>query len=87
MGGEDFACYLQHVPGTFTFFGTNGNEDWHHPAFTVDEAALIKSSYFLYESAKRLLNENIGRDKNEEKFIISSDSNSFIGVRSLRKEW
>ena len=59
MGGEDFACYLQQVPGTFAFFGTNGNEDWHHPAFTIDESALIKATYFLYESAKRLLNENI----------------------------
>ena len=59
MGGEDFACYLENVPGTFAFFGTNGNEDWHHPAFTVDESALVKASYFLYESAKRLLNENI----------------------------
>lgn len=59
MGGEDFSSYLQQVPGTFAFFGTNGNEDWHHPAFTVDEAALIKAAYFLSESAKRLLNENI----------------------------
>lgn len=59
MGGEDFACYLEYVPGTFAFFGTNGNEDWHHPAFTVDEGSLIKAAYFLYESAKRLLNENI----------------------------
>ena len=59
MGGEDFACYLQQVPGTFAFFGTNGLEDWHHPAFTVDESALIKAANFLHASTKRLLNENL----------------------------
>jgi amidohydrolase len=55
MGGEDFAYYLQHIPGTFAFFGTNGNEDWHHPAFTVDEKSIIKAAHFLFESAKDLL--------------------------------
>lgn len=55
MGGEDFAYYLQHIPGTFAFFGTNGNEDWHHPAFTVDENSIIKAAHFLFGSAKDLL--------------------------------
>jgi metal-dependent amidase/aminoacylase/carboxypeptidase family protein len=58
MGGEDFAYYLQHIPGTFAFFGTNGNEDWHHPAFTVDEKAIIKAAYFLSGSAKDLLSNH-----------------------------
>ncbi|MEM1505468.1 amidohydrolase [Domibacillus sp. 8LH] len=53
--GEDFAYYLQHTPGVFAFFGTNGDEDWHHPSFTVDETALIEAAYFLYHSAKELL--------------------------------
>lgn len=56
MAGEDFSSYLQLVPGTFAFFGTSGTEDWHHPAFTVDEKALIKAAYFLSESARNLLN-------------------------------
>jgi amidohydrolase len=55
--GEDFAYYLQKIPGTFAFFGTNGNEDWHHPSFTLDETAIIKAAYFLYESAKELLEQ------------------------------
>ncbi|PKG23303.1 amidohydrolase [Niallia nealsonii] len=55
--GEDFSYYLQKTPGTFAFFGTNGEEDWHHPSFTVDESALIKAAYFLYESAKELLEQ------------------------------
>lgn len=53
--GEDYAYYLQHTPGVFAFFGTNGQEDWHHPSFTVDETALIEAAYFLYHSAKELL--------------------------------
>ncbi|MBM7652369.1 amidohydrolase [Neobacillus cucumis] len=53
--GEDFSYYLLHIPGTFAFFGTNGKEDWHHPAFTVDESALLKAAYFLYASARKLL--------------------------------
>lgn len=56
MAGEDFSSYLQHVPGGFVFFGTNGQEDWHHPKFTVDEAALLPAATFLFESAKALLN-------------------------------
>lgn len=58
MGGEDFAYYLQHIPGAFAFFGTNGNEEWHHPAFTLDESAIIKAAYFLYESAREFLDGN-----------------------------
>jgi amidohydrolase len=57
MGGEDFASYQQQIPGAFAFFGTNGDEEWHDPAFTIDESALIKASYFLYESALSLLNK------------------------------
>jgi amidohydrolase len=45
MGGEDFAYYLNEIPGTFFFVGA-GNE-WrgitaphHHPEFDIDEAAL-----------------------------------------------
>ncbi|MEX2542245.1 MAG: M20 family metallopeptidase [Trueperaceae bacterium] len=45
MGGEDFAYYLQKVPGSFFFVG-GGNEDLgmnyphHHPRFNVDERAM-----------------------------------------------
>lgn len=53
--GEDFAYYLQNIPGSFAFFGTSGNEDWHHPSFTVDERAILKAAYYLYESTIALL--------------------------------
>lgn len=56
MAGEDFSYYLNDIPGAFAFFGTNGNEEWHHPAFTLDESAIIKAAYFLYNSSRELLN-------------------------------
>jgi amidohydrolase len=46
MGGEDFAYYLQHVPGTFFFTGAQ-NPKWeetyphHHPKFDIDERAML----------------------------------------------
>jgi amidohydrolase len=58
MAGEDFSYYLTNVPGTFAFFGTNGNEEWHHPAFTLDEAAIIKAAYFLSDTSRELLDRH-----------------------------
>ncbi|MDG4658450.1 M20 peptidase aminoacylase family protein [Ectobacillus antri] len=47
MAGEDFAFYQKDIPGSFVFMGTSGTEEWHHPAFTVDERALpISAQYF-----------------------------------------
>jgi amidohydrolase len=42
MGGEDFAYYLQKVPGAFIFLGAGDGREFphHHPAFDIDEAAL-----------------------------------------------
>jgi amidohydrolase len=42
MGGEDFAYYLQKVPGAFFFLGIGDGRPYphHHPAFDIDERAL-----------------------------------------------
>jgi amidohydrolase len=45
MGGEDFAFYLEHVPGAMIRLGTGipGNEtpmDIHQSGFDVDERAI-----------------------------------------------
>ncbi len=45
LGGEDFAYYLQHVPGAMFRLGVGNkkigaDKPWHHPAFIVDEAAI-----------------------------------------------
>ncbi|QJD87682.1 amidohydrolase [Cohnella herbarum] len=45
--GEDFSFYLQQTPGIFFFLGTSGPEEWHHPAFDIDERALpVGASFF-----------------------------------------
>lgn len=66
MAGEDFAHYLEWVPGAFVFFGTGGTEDWHHPSFTLDENAILKAAEFLSESAVALLQENFKKQQAEE---------------------
>ncbi|MCK4404259.1 MAG: amidohydrolase [candidate division Zixibacteria bacterium] len=45
MGAEDFAYYLQKIPGSFLRLGIrnpkkNAVYPWHHPKFTVDEDAI-----------------------------------------------
>ncbi|WP_341278906.1 amidohydrolase [Paenibacillus sp. FSL H8-0537] len=45
--GEDFAFYQKQVPGLFFFMGTAGPQEWHHPAFDIDEQALpLTAAYF-----------------------------------------
>jgi amidohydrolase len=45
MGGEDFACYLEKVPGAMFRLGVGNkkigaDKPWHHPAFIIDEKAI-----------------------------------------------
>ncbi|MDQ0205881.1 M20 family metallopeptidase [Alkalicoccobacillus murimartini] len=56
MGGEDFAYYLQEVPGTFFFTGSGNPEigaDYphHHPKFTFDEQAMLLAGKLLVQAA------------------------------------
>ncbi|MBE9913314.1 amidohydrolase [Paenibacillus donghaensis] len=55
--GEDFAVYQRHVPGLFVFMGTAGTQEWHHPSFTLDEAAIPVSIRFFTELAELALAE------------------------------
>ncbi len=43
MGGEDFAYYLEKVPGTFFFTGAKPADPYphHHPKFDFDESAML----------------------------------------------
>jgi len=56
--GEDFSFYLRETPGIFFFLGTSGPQEWHHPAFDVDEKALpVGASFFAalaVDALKRL---------------------------------
>ncbi len=55
MGGEDFAAYLETVPGAFIYLGA-GNPakgikyPWHHSRFDIDEEALPIGAAVLAES-------------------------------------
>ena len=62
MGGEDFSYFLQNVPGTFVFLGSNnvarGLAHPHHsPNFDFDEAALPVGVELLCTLALRWLEE------------------------------
>lgn len=57
MGGEDFAFYLHHTPGTFVSIGSASKFGLHHPGFDPDEALLAPAAtYFsrLAEAALRI---------------------------------
>ncbi|WP_339204758.1 amidohydrolase [Paenibacillus sp. FSL K6-3182] len=69
--GEDFAFYLKESEGVFVFFGTAGSQEWHHPAFDLDEKALpIAASFFAslaVDALRKLAGENApgGRQHSE----------------------
>lgn len=55
LGGEDFACYLQKVPGAMFRLGTRNkkigaDKPWHSPKFIVDDDALPIGSSLLAAS-------------------------------------
>ncbi|MFP4481188.1 MAG: M20 family metallopeptidase [Thermovirgaceae bacterium] len=54
-GGEDFAIYLQQVPGAFFFLGVSPTDEpsreWHHPEFDVDETCLSAGAALLAQTA------------------------------------
>lgn len=62
MGGEDFAYYLQKVPGTF-FFAGGGNPEigatypHHHPNFDVDERSMQSIGKLFIAAALNYLSE------------------------------
>ena len=56
-GGEDFAFYLEKIPGCFINVGTGGGYPNHHPQFYADEAALAPAAEYF----ARLLEEALGK--------------------------
>lgn len=53
MGGEDFAYYLEKVPGTFFFTGAKPADPYphHHPKFDFDESAMLIAAKTLGAAA------------------------------------
>lgn len=60
MGGEDFAYFLQKVPGAFLFFGMGDGMAYphHHPAFDMDEKALPQATLLMTSLALAYLKQN-----------------------------
>ncbi len=60
MGGEDFSCFLQKVPGAFFFFGMGDGMEFphHHPAFDIDEKALPQATLLMASLALEYLKRN-----------------------------
>jgi amidohydrolase len=58
MGGEDFAYYLQRVPGAFVFFGS-GSKPYphHHPRFDIDESLLPDATLLMTALALEFLGQ------------------------------
>ncbi|MDF2721913.1 MAG: peptidase [Paenibacillus sp.] len=60
MAGEDFAYYLERVPGCFMFVGAGNREQGivaphHHPRFDLDESAILQSATLLASMADHYL--------------------------------
>ena len=55
LGGEDFAYYQEHVPTYFAWIGTGTKFPLHHPAFTVDDRALVYSVNYYLQAVDALL--------------------------------
>ncbi len=60
MGGEDFAYFLQKVPGAFLFSGMGDGMEFphHHPAFDIDEKSLPQATLLMTYLALKYLESN-----------------------------
>jgi metal-dependent amidase/aminoacylase/carboxypeptidase family protein len=56
MGGEDFAVYLQHIPGAFVSIGSASPFGLHHPAFNPDEALIEPAARYFAQLAEKACN-------------------------------
>ena len=60
MGGEDFACYLERVPGAMLRLGVRNakigaTEMWHSDRFMIDEEGIYYGTALLARSALEAL--------------------------------
>ncbi|PVY82445.1 amidohydrolase [Pantoea ananatis] len=55
LGGEDFAFYLQQVPGAFVSIGSASDFGLHHAGFTPDEASIAPAAHYFAQLARQAL--------------------------------
>ncbi len=57
LGGEDFALYLQTVPGAFVSIGSASSYGLHHAAFNPDETLIAPAAHYFSRLARQALNQ------------------------------
>ncbi len=55
LGGEDFAYYLQQVPGAFVSIGSASEYGLHHGGFNPDEALIAPAAHYFTQLAQQAL--------------------------------
>ena len=82
MGGEDFAHYLEHVPGAFIRVGTASGPETsyplHHHRFDIDETPLAPTSRLMAKVLMNHLEQNVPVDgpSTEPDLTTSGDGTS-----------
>ncbi|WP_338453330.1 M20 peptidase aminoacylase family protein [Niallia oryzisoli] len=57
QAGEDFAFYQTKLPGFFVWMGVDGPKEWHHPAFYLNEEALLVAANYFANLSINVLNQ------------------------------
>ncbi len=55
LGGEDFAFYLQLIPGAFVSIGSASDFGLHHGGFNPDEALIAPAASYFAQLAQQAL--------------------------------
>lgn len=55
--GEDFAFYLQQVPGVFVSIGSASDYGLHHASFNPDEALIAPAADYFAQLAQQALQQ------------------------------
>ncbi|MCU5774464.1 amidohydrolase [Erwiniaceae bacterium BAC15a-03b] len=55
LGGEDFAIYLQQIPGAFVSIGSGSEYGLHHGGFNPDEALIAPAAHYFADLASQAL--------------------------------
>ncbi|MCA1177995.1 MULTISPECIES: amidohydrolase [unclassified Pantoea] len=55
LGGEDFAYYLQQIPGAFVSIGSASEFGLHHGGFNPDEALIAPAAHYFTQLAQQAL--------------------------------
>ncbi|TYZ21945.1 amidohydrolase [Selenomonas ruminis] len=59
LGGEDFAYYLEKIPGMFSLIGTGIGPVNHNPKFTADPQALYPAADYMARLAQGALRQEV----------------------------